>query len=100
MAAGLPHTVGFQASLILIQPGGVEPAQTIWVCRMAPNDRGASGKAVASTEFVSRCGSGLFPFAAAAAAAAAAGAGAARASTGAAPAVTSSAALAMAPTLD
>src|ERR1700723_3645736 len=57
--AGLPQTVGFQASLILIQPDVAEPAQTFWVVKIAPRGSGAS--AGASTGCGSRCpGDGAF----------------------------------------
>ena len=39
---GRPQTVGFQASLILIQPGGTAPAQTFCVVKIAPRVKGAS----------------------------------------------------------
>lgn len=42
MVGGLPQTVGFQASLILIQPGGSEPAQTFCVRDMAAKANGGS----------------------------------------------------------
>src|ERR1700722_11952280 len=42
MVAGLPQTVGFQASLILIQPAGRAPAQTFCAVKVAPRDKGAS----------------------------------------------------------
>ena len=38
----MPQTVGFQVSLILIHPGGAEPAQTFCVLRIAPRGNGAS----------------------------------------------------------
>ncbi len=60
IVAGLPQTVGFQASLILIQPGGTEPAQTFCVREIAPRDKGAS--VGASTGWRSR-GSGDWVFA-------------------------------------
>ena len=42
MVAELPQTVGFQASLILIQPVGTEPAQTFCVVKTVPRDKGGS----------------------------------------------------------
>src|ERR1700728_4975986 len=57
--AGLPQTVGFQASLIFIQPDAAEPAQTFWVVKIAPRASGAS--VGASTAWGSRCpGDGAF----------------------------------------
>src|SRR5580692_3649997 len=59
MVAGLPQTVGFQTSLIFIQPDGTEPAQTFCVRRIAPRERGAS--VGASMAWGARCsGSGTF----------------------------------------
>src|SRR5271154_2023778 len=41
MVAGLPQTVGFQASLILTQPEVTEPAQTFCVVKIAPRGKAA-----------------------------------------------------------
>src|ERR1700722_5274307 len=57
--AGLPQTVGFQASLIFIKPDAAEPAQTFWGGKIAPRASGAS--VGASTGWGPRCpGDGAF----------------------------------------